>query len=30
MQHVNAAMGRGDGSRDLAVLIEVLESMSQK
>ena len=30
MQHVNAAIGRGDGNRDLAVLIEVLESMSQK
>jgi 2-hydroxy-3-oxopropionate reductase len=30
MQHVNAAMGRGDGSSDLAVLIEVLEGLSRK
>lgn len=30
MQHVNAAIGRGDGNRDLSVLIEVLEGMSQK
>jgi len=30
MQHINAAMGRGDGSSDLAVLIEVVEGMSQK
>ncbi len=30
MQHINAAIGRGDGTSDLAVLIEVLEGMSQK
>ncbi len=30
MQHINAAIGRGEGSSDLAVLIEVLESMSRK
>jgi 3-hydroxyisobutyrate dehydrogenase-like beta-hydroxyacid dehydrogenase len=30
MQHVNAAIGRGEGSSDLSVLIEVLESMSRK
>ena len=29
MQHINAAMGRGEGASDLAVLIEVLEGMSQ-
>ncbi len=30
MQHINAAIGRGEGSSDLAVIIEVLESMSRK
>jgi 2-hydroxy-3-oxopropionate reductase len=30
MQHINAAIGRGEGSSDLAVLIEVLEGMSRK
>lgn len=30
MQQVNAAIGRGEGSSDLAVIIEVLESMSRK
>ncbi|HTD90481.1 MAG TPA: NAD(P)-dependent oxidoreductase [Burkholderiales bacterium] len=30
MQHINAVMGRGEGSSDLAVLIEVLESLSRK
>lgn len=30
MQHINAAIGRGDGTRDLSVLIEVLEGMSKK
>ncbi len=29
MQHLNAAMGRGEGASDLAVLIEVLEGMSR-
>ncbi len=29
MQHINAAMGRGEDASDLAVLIEVLEGMSQ-
>ena len=30
MQHINAAMGRGEGASDLAVLIEVLEGLSRK
>ena len=30
MQHINAAIGRGAGSSDLAILIEVLEGMSRK
>lgn len=30
MQHINAAIGRGEGGSDLAVLIEVLESLSRK
>jgi 2-hydroxy-3-oxopropionate reductase len=30
MQHVNAAIGRGEGNSDLAVLIEVLEGLSHK
>jgi 2-hydroxy-3-oxopropionate reductase len=30
MQHINAAIGRGEGSSDLSVLIEVLEGMSKK
>jgi 2-hydroxy-3-oxopropionate reductase len=30
MQHINAAIGRGEGSSDLAVLIEVLEGLSRK
>lgn len=30
MQHINAAMGRGEGASDLAVLIEVLEGMTRK
>jgi len=30
MQHINAAIGRGEGSSDLAVLIDVLEGMSRK
>jgi 2-hydroxy-3-oxopropionate reductase len=30
MQQVNAAIGRGEGTQDLSVLIEVLEGMSQK
>lgn len=30
MQHINAAIGRGEGMSDLAVLIEVLESLSRK
>lgn len=30
MQHINAAIGRGEGTSDLAVLIEVLESLSRK
>jgi 2-hydroxy-3-oxopropionate reductase len=30
MQHVNAAMGRGEGASDLAVLIEVLDGMTRK
>ena len=30
MQHINAAIGRGEGSSDLSVLIDMLESMSQK
>ena len=30
MQHINAAIGRGEGSSDLSVLIEVLEGMSCK
>jgi 2-hydroxy-3-oxopropionate reductase len=29
MQHINAAIGRGEGSSDLSVLIEVLEGMSR-
>jgi 2-hydroxy-3-oxopropionate reductase len=29
MQHINAAIGRGEGASDLAVIIEVLESMSE-
>ena len=28
MQHINAAIGRGEGSSDLSILIEVLEGMS--
>lgn len=30
MQQVNAAIGRGEGSSDLAVIIDVLESLSRK
>lgn len=30
MQHINAAIGRGEGASDLAVLIEVLEGLSRK
>lgn len=30
MQQVNAAIGRGEGASDLAVIIEVLETMSRK
>ena len=30
MQHINAAIGRGEGGSDLAVLIEVLEGLSRK
>lgn len=30
MQHVNAVIGRGGGTQDLAVLIEVLEGMSRQ
>ena len=30
MQHINAAMGRGEGASDLSVLIEVLEGLSRK
>lgn len=30
MQHINAAIGRGEGGSDLSVLIEVLEGMSRK
>ena len=30
LQHINAAMGRGEGASDLSVLIEVLEGMSRK
>ena len=30
MQHINAAIGRGEGSSDLSVLIDVLEGMSRK
>ena len=30
MQHINAIVGRGKGTSDLAILIEVLESMSQQ
>ena len=30
MQHVNAAIGRGEGTSDLAVLIDVLDSMTLK
>ncbi len=30
MQHINAAMGRGDGTSDLSVLIDVLEGLSRK
>ncbi len=30
MQHINAAIGRGEGTSDLAVLIDVLESLSRK
>ena len=30
MQHVNAAIGRGEGASDLAVLIDVLDSMTLK
>jgi 2-hydroxy-3-oxopropionate reductase len=29
MQHINAAIGRGEGASDLSVLIEVLEGMSR-
>jgi 2-hydroxy-3-oxopropionate reductase len=29
MQHINAAIGRGEGTSDLSVLIEVLEGMSR-
>lgn len=30
MQHINAAIGRGEGASDLSVLIEVLEGLSRK
>jgi 2-hydroxy-3-oxopropionate reductase len=30
MQHINAAMGRGDGESDLSVLIDVLQGMSRE
>ena len=30
LQHINAAIGRGEGASDLSVLIEVLEGMSNK
>lgn len=30
MQHINAAIGRGEGTSDLSILIEVLEGMSCK
>ncbi len=30
MQHINAAIGRGEGSSDLSILIDVLEGMSRK
>jgi len=30
MQHINAAIGRGDGASDLSVVIDVLESLSRK
>ena len=30
MQHINAAIGRGEGESDLSVLIDVLEGMSRK
>ena len=30
MQHINAAIGRGEGGSDLSVLIDVLESLSRK
>lgn len=30
MQHINAVIGRGEGSSDLSILIEVLESLSRK
>ena len=30
MQHINAAIGRGEGTSDLAVLIEVLEGLGRK
>ncbi len=30
MQHINAAIGRGDGTSDLSILIDVLENLSRK
>jgi 2-hydroxy-3-oxopropionate reductase len=30
MQHINAAIGRGDGTSDLSILIDVLEGLSRK
>lgn len=30
MQHINAAIGRGEGANDLSVLIDVLEGLSRK
>jgi 2-hydroxy-3-oxopropionate reductase len=30
MQHINAAIGRGEGTSDLSILIDVLESLSRK
>lgn len=30
MQHINAAIGRGEGNSDLSILIEVLENLSRK
>ena len=30
MQHINAAIGRGEGASDLSVLIDVLEGLSRK